>query len=194
MLLTEFLNKTYSNIRNIAKFNHYDIFDKAIWHNENYTEFVFVNYNNSYPKNQLKQDIAKYSTEVEEKYNTAFTQNFIRNSYIRSLAEIDKDYYIPDPAKATVKEYISKLMRKEHIKEEDLERISLVIYTADLCDYNIQTINNEKNVCYHVSSTPPSIVCKEGLNATTAIDRLRIRSQLYECCIHVQCSKNIRCK
>ena len=176
MLLTEFLNKSYGSIRNIAKLNHYNIFDNAIWHNKNYTEFVFVNYNNSYPKKQLKQDIAKYSTEVEAKYNTAFTQNFIRDSYIRSLDEIDKDYYIPDPAKATVKEYVINLMRKEHIKEEDLERIGLVIYTANVCNYDLNTLNNEKNVCYHVSSTPPSIVCKEGLNATTAIDRMRIGS------------------
>lgn len=176
MLLTEFLNKSYGNIGEIAKFNHYDIFDNAIWHNKNYTEFVFVNYNNSYPKKQLKKDIEQYSTEVEAKYNTAFTQNFIRDSYIRSLDEIDKDYYIPDPAKATVKEYIINLMRKEHITEEDLERIILHVYTANVCNYDLNTLNNEKNICYHVSSTPPSIVCKEGLNATTAIDRLRIGS------------------
>lgn len=176
MLLTEFLNKSYGRIGKLAKFNHYDIFDKAIWYNANSTELVFVNYNNSYPKKQLKQDIEKFSTEVEEKYNTAFTQNFIRDSYIRSLDDIDRDYYIPDPAKATVKEYISNLMRKEHINEEDLDRIRLVVYTANLCNYDLHTLNNEKNVCYHVSSIPPSIVCKEGLTASTAIDRMRIRS------------------
>ena len=58
----------------------------------------------------------------------------------------------------------------------DLERDILVIYTANVCNYDLNTLNNEKNICYHVSSTPPSIVCKEGLNATTAIDRMRIRS------------------
>lgn len=175
MRLTEFLNKSYGRMGEIVKFNHYDIFDKAVWHSKNGTELVFVNYENSYPKKQLKQDIAKYSTEVEEKYNTAFTQNFVRDTYIHRLDNID-DYYsrIPKPAQAIVKEYIINLMRKEHLEEQDLDRVSLVVYTASLYNYDIHAVNNEKNVCYHVSSVSPSIVCKEGLNASTAIDRFEL--------------------
>lgn len=172
MLLTEFLNKSYGNIGEIVKFNHFDIFDKALWHDKNGTEFVFVNYNNLYPEKQLKQDIAQYSTEVEAKYNTAFARSYIRDTYIYRLGNIDDHYsYIPKSAQPIVKEYIINLMRKEHLEEQDLDRISLIVYTASLYNYNLHTLNNEKNVCYHISSIPPSIVCKEGLNATTSIDR-----------------------
>lgn len=171
MLMTEFLNKSYTNLSNIVKYNHYDISDKAIWHSDDGYQFIFADFDNSYPLSRVKKDVAKYSTEIESKYNVSLGQVYINSTYIRSLKDINAYNRIPNNAKATVKEYVLHLMQQKHLTEEDLARKNLIFYTVNVYDTaEIEKYANA-NACYHVSSTNPSIVLKEGLTPQTAINR-----------------------
>lgn len=175
MLMTEFLNKSYTNLSNIAKYNHYDICDKAVWHSGDGHLFVFADFDNSYPITRIKKDVAKYSSEIESKYNVSLGQVFINSTYIHALKAIDEPYSrIPKDAQATVKEYVLRLMKQNNLTEEDLAQKNLIVYTVNVCGTTEITKLANENACYHVSSTPPSVVLKEGLTPQTEINRFNL--------------------